>query len=72
MLRHKWAESRGRREIILGQSGLAPTLQKVAGWLTHEYRVTYSRPESLIPPDHLDVTVTRPGVKVAASTWAGQ
>jgi hypothetical protein len=65
-------DSGGRREIILGQSGIGPALKQIAGWLTHEYRVTYSRPESLIPPEHLDVTVTRPGVKVAATTWAGQ
>ena len=23
-------------------------------------------------PDHLDITVTRPGWKIAATTWAGQ
>ncbi len=38
--------------------------------LTSEYRVTYARPDTSTPPATLSVKVSRPGVKVAAPTWA--
>jgi hypothetical protein len=52
----------GRYENVLIGNGLRVRLQQVAVDLTHQYLVTYARPESLIPPDTLSVSVTRPGL----------
>src|SRR5436305_12661759 len=41
----------GAREEILTGQAIAPTLKKLAEQLTHQYRVTYARPQSLIPPE---------------------
>ena len=58
----------GRREQILADSGLPETLRKLADELLNQYVVTYGRPETLIPPERIEVTSTRPGVTVRAKT----
>src|SRR6185295_5770002 len=52
----------GNREQLLAPSGLGDRLKRLAAQLTHQYRVTYSRPESLIPPEKITVGVTRQGL----------
>ena len=49
-------------------SGIPEALLRVADELNNQYVVTYGRPERLIPPEKLQVTVTRPGVTVRART----
>jgi Ca-activated chloride channel homolog len=56
----------GRREQVLAESGLGDRLLQLADELTNQYVVSYSRPESLIPPEKLQVTVTKPGLTVRA------
>jgi VWFA-related protein len=56
----------GRRDQVLAESGLSDRLVQLADELLNQYVVTYSRPEQLIPPEKLEVTVTRPGVTVRA------
>ena len=56
----------GRRDQVLAESGLSERLVQLADELLNQYVVTYSRPEQLIPPERLEVTVTRPGVTVRA------
>jgi VWFA-related protein len=58
----------GRRDQILTPSGIAEALPRVADDLLHQYVVTYGRPEALIPPEKIQVTVSRPGVTVRART----
>lgn len=58
----------GRRDQILTPSGIAEALPRVADDLLHQYVVTYARPETLIPPEKIQVTVSRPGVTVRART----
>ncbi len=58
----------GRREQVLAESGLPDKLRQVAEGLLNQYVVTYGRPESLIPPQRIEVTSTRPGVTVRART----
>ena len=58
----------GRRDQVLAASGLAEALPKVADDLLNQYVVTYGRPDTLIPPEKLQVTVSRPGVTVRART----
>ena len=58
----------GRREQVLAESGLPGKLRQVAEGLLNQYVVTYGRPETLIPPQRIEVTSTRPGVTVRART----
>jgi len=58
----------GRREQVLAESGLPGTLRQVAEGLLSQYVVTYGRPETLIPPQRIEVSSTRPGVTVRART----
>lgn len=52
----------GRRENLLSSMALDGALAKLADQLANEYRITYGRPESLIPPEKIEVSVTRPGL----------
>ena len=58
----------GRREQVLAESGLPGKLRQVAEGLLNQYVVTYGRPETLIPPQRIEVTSTRAGVTVRART----
>jgi VWFA-related protein len=62
--------SGGRRDQVLAISGIPEALLRVADELTNQYIVTYSRTERLIPPDKIQVTVSKPGVTVRARTKA--
>ena len=52
----------GRREELLTSMALAGKLTQLADELTHQYKVTYARPPSLIPPERVTVAAARPGV----------
>jgi len=56
------AESGGRRDQLLTGMALGDHLKLLAAQLTHQYRVTYARPQSLIPPERVTVTTPRPGL----------
>jgi VWFA-related protein len=58
----------GRREQVLADSGLPETMRELADELLNQYVVTYSRPETLIPPQRIEVTSPRQDVKVRART----
>jgi len=60
--------SGGRRDQVLAISGIPDALSRVADDLLNQYVVTYGRPDKLIPPEKLQVTVSRPGVTVRART----
>lgn len=62
------ARTGGRRDQVLAESGVAEALPRVAADLEAQYVVTYGHPDTLIPPQKLQVTVTRPGVTVHAPT----
>jgi von Willebrand factor type A domain-containing protein len=55
------SDSGGRREQVLTAIGLGSRLKLLADQLTHQYRVTYSRPQTLIPPEKVTVSATGPG-----------
>jgi hypothetical protein len=57
-------ESGGRLDTVLISSGLTARMKQLARELTHQWKVTYSRPESLIPPEDITVTPARPGLTV--------
>ena len=56
----------GRNDQVLAESGLADRLAQLADEMTNQYVVSYSRPEQLIPPEKLDVSVTKSGLTVRA------
>jgi hypothetical protein len=58
--------SGGRRDNVLPLTGAAPRMKQLADELTHQYVVTYGRPETLIPPEKIEVTVAKPGLTVHA------
>jgi hypothetical protein len=52
----------GRREELLTPMALGAKLTQLADDLTHQYKVTYARPQSLIPPEHVTVSAAKPGL----------
>jgi VWFA-related protein len=52
----------GRREELLTAMALGGKLKQLADDLTNQYRVTYARPQSLIPPERVTVSAARPGL----------
>jgi hypothetical protein len=58
----------GRRDQLLAPISIPERLKQVADDLLNQYVVTYSAPETLIPPQKVDVTTKRSGVTVRART----
>jgi VWFA-related protein len=58
----------GRRDQVMAISGIPQALQSLGNELLHQYVVTYGRPDTLIPPEKIQVTVTRPGLTARALT----
>lgn len=54
----------GRYDTLLTGTALTSRLKQVAAELTHQFRVTYARPQTLIQPDDLTVAAARPGLVV--------
>jgi hypothetical protein len=52
----------GRFEHVLTSMALGGKLKQIANELTHQYRVTFARPQSLIPPERTTVSATKPGL----------
>ena len=60
----------GRRDNVLALTAAASKMKQAADELKHQYVVSYSRPERLIPPEKIEVTVTKPGLTARARTRA--
>lgn len=61
-------ETGGRRDQLLTPMAIEERLQQVAGELLNQYLVTYGRPETLIPPEKVQVTTSKPGLTARART----
>jgi hypothetical protein len=57
---------------VLALTAAGPRMAQLAAELVNQYVVTYSRPETLIPPEKIAVTVTKPGLTARARTHTGQ
>ena len=62
----------GRREQLLSDMAIGPTLTKLADELLNQYVVTYGRPDALVPPERIEVGVTKPGLTARARTRVPQ
>lgn len=58
----------GRRDNVLALTAAAPKMKQLAQELLNQYVVRYARPDTLIPPEKVEVTVARPGVTARART----
>jgi len=66
-------QSGGRRQNVLASMGLPDALAKLSAELLGQYRIAYARPETLIPPKTIEVTVRQPDLTVRATPiLAGQ
>ncbi len=63
--------SGGRRDNVIAVTAAAPRMKQLAEELLNQYVVTYGRPDTLIPPEKIAVTVTTPGLTARARTRTG-
>lgn len=54
----------GRYDTVLTGTGLTPRLKQLAEELTHQYKVTYARQQTLIPPERVTVSAAKPGLTI--------
>src|SRR5215510_2274662 len=57
-------ETGGRNEVLMTGNALTTRLKQIANELTHQYRVTYARPDRLIPPEQVTIAAAKPGLVV--------
>lgn len=64
--------SGGANTVILTPQALDGAFAALAEQILNRLAVTYIRPEALIPPERIEVTVKRPDVKVRVTRWAAR
>ena len=57
----------GRVDGVLVSTALPGRMKQLANEITHQYRVTYARPQTLVPPDQVTVSVSKPGLSARAA-----
>lgn len=57
------SETGGRYEQVLSITGLEMKARQLATEVSNQYRVTYARPDRLIPPKNTEVSVRRPDLR---------
>ncbi|MGE3188453.1 MAG: hypothetical protein AB7N90_02125, partial [Vicinamibacterales bacterium] len=64
-------ESGGTRVDVLCSMAYVTRLSELAAILTHQYKVTYARPGSLIPPETVEVSATAAGIEAHGTPARG-
>jgi hypothetical protein len=64
-------ESGGTRVDVLSSMAYDTRLSELAAILTHQYKVTYARPSSLIPPETIEVSATEAGIEAHGTPARG-
>jgi len=64
--------SGGANTVILTPQALDGAFASLADQILGRFVVTYIRPEMLVPPERLEVTVKRPDVKLRVTRWASR
>jgi VWFA-related protein len=62
----------GQRVTLLSANAVPRALDRLAAELSSQYKVVYGHPESLIPPEKIEVTASRAGITVRATPLRGQ
>ena len=62
----------GVRRDVLASMAFGPALADLARSLTHQFRVVYARPQTLIPPDSFEVAAAAPGHIAYGTAARGQ
>jgi len=57
-------ETGGRYEEVLSVSGLSSRLQQLSDEISNQYRVTFARPQRLIPPKSTEISGSKPSLHV--------
>lgn len=65
-------ESGGARFDVLTSMGFEERMQTLGAILKAQHRVTYARPESLIPPEKFEVSAVKPGLVAYGAPARGQ
>ena len=65
-------ESGGTRTDVLASQAFELKMTELAAILKSQHRVVYARPESLIPPEKIEVSATKPGVEASGAPARGQ
>ena len=63
--------SGGQRVNLLTPMSVQQALERLGRELTAQYKVIYGRPESLIPPEKIEVSARRPGVTMRGTLERG-
>lgn len=64
--------SGGTREDVLSSQAFAVKLLEMAATLKSQHRVVYGRPTTLIPPEKIEVSATKPGQAASGGPAKGQ
>ena len=62
----------GQHVTLLVESAVQQAMLKLARELSSQYKVVYGRPESLIPPEKIEVTSARAGITMRGTPARGQ
>jgi Ca-activated chloride channel homolog len=66
-------ETGGRREYLLTSMALGDRLRELSAELRNQYQIVYSRPESLIAPESVEISVKRAGLTArGAQAWTAE
>ena len=65
-------ETGGQHVTLFVESAIEQALLKLARELSSQYKVVYGRPDSLIPPEKIDLASARPGVTMRGTPARGQ
>ncbi len=63
--------SGGQRVTLLAPSAVQQALERLGRELSSQYKVVYGRPDSLIPPEKIEVSARRPGVTMRGTLERG-
>lgn len=62
----------GSRRDVLATQAFAPAMADLARLLTHQFRVVYARPQTLIPPESVTITAASPAAVAYGGPARGQ
>jgi VWFA-related protein len=65
-------QSGGTTLTILNKQGLPDKMVHMANLIANQFEITYGRPDAMIPPSKLELTVSKKNLNIAAPRWAGQ